>query len=74
MADVPYGKLAMWSGENDNAVVCSWTLSVVPSMKIPSSPLYATSSRKVRNSYKRLERFKAGKRVVEILKPASAEV
>lgn len=75
MADVPYGKLAMWSGENDNAV--DLLLDSVSGAIHEDSVVAVICDKfqKVRNSsYKRLERFKAGKRVVEILKPASAEV
>ena len=46
MADVPYGNLPCGLARMTMLSICSWTLSVVPSMKIPSSPLYATSSRK----------------------------
>jgi hypothetical protein len=69
MADVPYGNLAMWSGENGNAV--DLLLDSIKCVLHGDSVVAVIHDRsqKVRNSsYKRLEHFKAGKRVVEILK------
>jgi len=71
IADVPYGNLSMWSDEKADAV--NLLLDSVKCVIHEDSVIavICDKSQKVRNSgYKRLERFKAGKRVVEILMPA----
>jgi hypothetical protein len=70
MADVPYGNLAMWSDKSGDAV--DLLLDSIRCVIHDDSVIAVIydRSQKIRNiSYKRLERFKAGKRVVEIIKP-----
>ncbi|HPV01861.1 MAG TPA: hypothetical protein PK127_05240, partial [Clostridiales bacterium] len=69
IADVPYGNLSTWSGEKADAV--DLLLDSIKCVVYGNSvtAVVCDKSQKVRNSsYKRLERFKAGKRVVEVLK------
>lgn len=75
IADVPYGNLSAWSDEKADAV--NLLLDSVRCVIHEDSVVAVICDKfqKVRNSsYMRLERFKAGKRVVEILKPAGAGV
>jgi len=77
IADVPYGNLSTWSGKPDDAAdslqdaVGSLLDSVRYAIhKNSVIAIISDKSQKARNSgYKRLERFKAGKRAIEILKP-----
>ncbi|NLH97635.1 MAG: hypothetical protein GX477_09925 [Clostridiaceae bacterium] len=73
IADVPYGNLSTWSGRKADAVdlLLDSIKCVIDENSITA--VVCDKSQKVRNSsYKRLERFKAGKRVVEILKLVQA--
>lgn len=68
IADVPYGNLSTWSEKED--VAADMLLDSVKCAIHEDSvvAVVCDKSQKIRNSgYKRLERFKAGKRVVEIL-------
>lgn len=70
IADVPYGNLVSWS-ENNNAInlLLDSICDVIHNNSIVA--ISYNKSQKIHNAkYKRLERIKIGKRVVEILKLA----
>ena len=69
IADVPYGNLVSWS-ENDKNPVDVLLDTLIPVLSNSSIVAIITDkAQKIKNEkYKRLERFKAGKRVVEICK------
>jgi hypothetical protein len=74
MADVPYGSLVSWSEEKGDAVdsLLDSTKCVLHGDSVIA--VIHDRSQKIRNSsYKRLERIKAGKRVIEILRLAESE-
>jgi len=67
--DVPYGNLASWSDKIDNAVNVLLD-NIKPILHKDSVIAISTDkNQKIKNSlYKRLEKFKVGKRQIEILK------
>lgn len=69
MADIPYGNLVSWSDASGNAVnLLLDTICHVLHIHSVVAISY-DRSQKIRNEkYERLERFKAGKRIIEILK------
>jgi len=71
IADVPYGNLSAWSDEKADAVNLLLDSVKCAIHEVSVVAVICDKSQKIRNSgYKRLERFKAGKRAVEILMPA----
>ncbi len=70
MADVPYGNLALWSDDKGNAVdLLLDSIKCVLGNNSIIAVIHDRSQKIHNSSYKRLERFKAGKRIVEILEP-----
>jgi len=71
IADVPYGNLVSWSNISNNAVnLLLDSIYYVLHTNTVIAIIYDKSQRIRNEKYKRLERFKAGKRIIEILKMA----
>jgi 23S rRNA (guanine2535-N1)-methyltransferase len=69
ITDVPYGNMVNWEGNNENTInlLLDRLVKVLDNNSVVAV-IYNRSQKINNNRYRRVEKFKAGKRIVEILK------